>query len=102
MAQSYSTVPTAVLCHIRLCQAVLAMVWIEKIDVMPMAAAPLQEQMSGLQLQQQPNEPKQSYAFWETQPVAQFKEDLTSSAAAQVCLVSSTAIPPIDISVCFC
>ena len=33
---------------------------------------------------ERPDVPKDSYAFWETQPVAQFKEDDTALQTAQV------------------
>ena len=40
--------------------------------------------MGSLQLDQQGNNPKKSYAFWETQPVAQFNEETGSSTSIAV------------------
>ena len=42
----------------------------------------IQDQMGSLQLDQQGNNPKKSYAFWETQPVAQFNEEAGSSSTS--------------------
>ena len=44
----------------------------------------IQGQLDSLQLDQQGNNPKKSYAFWETQPVAQFNEAPGSSASVAV------------------
>jgi len=44
----------------------------------------IQDQLDSLQLDQQGNEPKKSYAFWETQPVTQFNERPSSNASAEV------------------
>ncbi len=44
----------------------------------------IQDQLDSLQLDQQGNEPKKSYAFWETQPVAQFNERASNNASTEV------------------
>ena len=44
----------------------------------------IQDQLGSLQLDQQGNNPKKSYAFWETQPVAQFNEEASSSTSVAV------------------
>ncbi|CAL5224452.1 g7141 [Coccomyxa viridis] len=54
----------------------------------PKALQGIQDQLGSLQLDQQGNNPKKSYAFWETQPVAQFNEEAGSS--------TSVADGPID------
>ena len=44
----------------------------------------MEQQVQALQQQQRTDEPKQSYAFWETQPVAQFKDAEGAALAAEV------------------
>lgn len=44
----------------------------------------IQDHLEGLQLAEQGDEPKKIYAFWETQPVSQFNESPSSSAAPGV------------------
>lgn len=44
----------------------------------------MQEQLVQLQLRSQQGETKKTYAFWETQPVAQFTEDASTLQSLEV------------------
>lgn len=44
-----------------------------------------QEQMIQMHLRSQQEDMKKTYAFWETQPVAQFTEDASTSQTLEVC-----------------
>ena len=44
----------------------------------------VQDQMDGMSLERQPSgERKRTYAFWETQPVAQFNDPVSTSGSAE-------------------
>lgn len=49
-----------------------------------LGALVMEQQVQALQQQQRTDEPKQSYAFWETQPVAQFNDRGGAAQAAEV------------------
>lgn len=53
-----------------------------------------QEQLAQLQMRSQQDETKKTYAFWETQPVAQFTEDASTSQSLEVIVhVKHTSLP---------